>query len=245
MTDPSLRIDYDPFGTGAKRGRGRGGDRKGDRRGKGRSWIRRWSVRLLLLTGALVLPSLVMVRASVEYYRRWGGDGWAAVGAAALTTTVVWIVYAWVVRVRVQGRFTVPRAVIGTIAAAVLVYVVYLLVYLSSANAKTPQVRDEFTAVHPVLRVTLSTILLVDRGALVTDAARTIEDYDRWGLPRAESSLHFEQSDGFVHAFDLRTRGRPEVWNHVVAVYFQLAGLRTLRHVGTADHLHVSLPVSR
>ena len=149
MTDPSLRIDYDPFGTGAKRGRRRPGDRKKRGGGEGRGWIRTWGLRLILLVGALVLPSLVMVRASVEYYWRWGGSGWAAVGAAAVTTTIVWIVYAWIVRVRVQGRFTVPRAVMGTIAASVLVYVVYLLVYLSSANAKTPQVRAEFGAVHP------------------------------------------------------------------------------------------------
>jgi len=41
---------------------------------------------------------------------------------------------------------------------------------------------------------------------------------------------------------DLRTIGRSERRNRLTAAYFQLMGFRTLRHLGTADHLHVSLP---
>lgn len=198
-------------------------------------------MKLGLLLGALVLPFLVLVRLSVTLYGRWGGTGWNAILAAALTTAALWIVYASVVRVRIQRRFTLPRALVGTVLAATVVYVAYLLIYLSGANAKTPEVLAEFTSVHPVLRISLSTILLVDRRALVTDAARTPEDYDRMGLTRREASLHYAQADGYVHAVDLRTRGRPEVWNWAVGLYFRAVGLHTLRHVGTADHLHVSL----
>jgi len=28
-----------------------------------------------------------------------------------------------------------------------------------------------------------------------------------------------------------------------MTIYFKIAGFRSLRHTGTADHLHVSLPV--
>ena len=67
----------------------------------------------------------------------------------------------------------------------------------------------------------VSVFVLVDADAVITDAARTPEFYARAGVPANESSLHFRQDDGFVHALDLRTINR--------------------RHVGTADHLHVSL----
>ncbi len=63
----------------------------------------------------------------------------------------------------------------------------------------------------------------------------------RAGLPANESSLHFRQDDGFVHALDLRTVNRPEWRNLAAELAFRAMGFRTLRHVGTADHLHVSL----
>ena len=74
------------------------------------------------------------------------------------------------------------------------------------------------------------------------DAARKPEDYAAMGLPVYENSLHFEQPDGYVHAVDLRTLGRSAWKNFVMSGYFRLMGFRILRHVGTADHLHVSLP---
>jgi hypothetical protein len=61
------------------------------------------------------------------------------------------------------------------------------------------------------------------------------------GLPPAEASLHFEQATGYVHALDLRTRGRPEWRNRAVELGFWALGFHSLRHVGTADHLHLSL----
>jgi hypothetical protein len=63
------------------------------------------------------------------------------------------------------------------------------------------------------------------------------------GLPVHDSSLHYAQPDGYVHAVDLRTIGRREVKNRLVQLYFALMGFATLRHVGTADHLHVELPL--
>lgn len=58
-----------------------------------------------------------------------------------------------------------------------------------------------------------------------------------------ETSLHFKLEDKYVHAMDLRTVGRPEWKNRITDGYFRLMGFRTLRHVGTADHVHVSLPL--
>jgi hypothetical protein len=42
---------------------------------------------------------------------------------------------------------------------------------------------------------------------------------------------------------DLRTKGRSQARNALTVAYFRIMGFRSLRHVGTADHLHVSLPV--
>jgi len=55
--------------------------------------------------------------------------------------------------------------------------------------------------------------------------------------------LHARQRDGWAHAVDLRTIGRSAIVNLLVEWYFRAMGFRTLRHVGTADHLHVELPI--
>jgi len=61
------------------------------------------------------------------------------------------------------------------------------------------------------------------------------------GLKSKNHSLHYRQSNGYAHAMDLRTNGRSEVRNFMTQTFFRLMGFKTLRHIGTADHLHVSL----
>jgi hypothetical protein len=99
-----------------------------------------------------------------------------------------------------------------------------------------------YTATHPLLRMALSTLILVDHDAVITDLARKPDDYRRMGLPVNQESLHYRQADGWVHAVDLRTR--PGLKSLLVQWYFDVMGFDTLRHVGTHDHLHVSLPLS-
>jgi len=89
--------------------------------------------------------------------------------------------------------------------------------------------------------VALSTAVLFDRDIVVTDTRRELDDYARMGLPPLDNSLHFPQQSGYVHAVDLRTIGRSRWRNLTTSVYFRVLGFRTLRHVGSADHLHVSL----
>lgn len=123
----------------------------------------------------------------------------------------------------------------------VLGYSLYGLLYFSNDNAKYPAVQKEYTSLHPILRLSISTILFVDKSLIVTDANRSPEDYQKMGLKTKQHSLHYPQSNGYVHAIDIRTLGRGELRNNLLSGYFQLMGLRTLRHGGTADHLHVSL----
>jgi hypothetical protein len=120
---------------------------------------------------------------------------------------------------------------------------VYALVYLSSANAKSERVRAYYASLHPLLRVGLSTLIVLDREAVITDLARRSEDYRAMGLPPNDGSLHLVQQDGYAHAADLRTAGRGFLRSRLVQLYMWGLGFTTLRHTGTADHLHVELPV--
>src|SRR5262249_21354994 len=78
-------------------------------------------------------------------------------------------------------------------------------------------------------------------GLVITDMARKPSDYARMGLPTNDKSMHYEQPDGWVHAVDLRTKSNGEITNWAVQRYFDVMGFSTLRHVGTADHLHVQM----
>lgn len=194
----------------------------------------------LRLVVIVALPFIVLVRGAVLLHQRYGLGAWLALGGSGVGTLVVLTLYGgWVSR-----RFT-SRARWGPVAkwiAAPLVvcYCGFGLLYLSRMNAKTEEVRAVYAATHPLLRIALATLILVDRDALITDLAREPDDYARMGLPANPRSLHYRQSDGWVHAVDLRTVQRP-VASWLVSGYFHAMGFSTLRHSGTADHLHVEL----
>ncbi len=218
-------------------------ERPPTRRRRGvRARVRLWSLRALLIAGALVLPFYVLVGVSVMLYRFQSVPTWAALLAGVLLTFLILLVYASWVAKRVSGRRRVPGNVWKALLAVVGAYALYTLVYLSVLNVKNEGLRDEYRSLHPLLRVATSTFILFDRELVITDMQRRAADYERMGLPVYERSLHFVQEDGYAHAVDLRTNDRSEWRNLLMAGYFRAMGFRTLRHVGTADHLHVSLP---
>lgn len=191
------------------------------------------------------LPFVLLVRGGVTAYRAWDVGTWPALALSSVATAGVLALYAWWLARRVGARRR-ARGVFARAAAGLgLVYVTYALLFVASANVKSEEVRREYRAMHPLLRVASSVVILVDPQAVVTDAGRTPADYRRMGLPASEASLHFVQSDGYVHALDLRTVGRSELRNRAIQATFWMLGFRTLRHVGTADHLHVSLRMPR
>jgi hypothetical protein len=197
------------------------------------------AARYILLA---VLPFVALVRVSVFLYLRHGYPGWFAVLAGVGCAMGLVTAYgAWWSR-RLTGLLGLRRAR-WVAMALVLPFSGYALVYVSSAHAKSEQVRAYYTALHPLLRVALATLLLADREVVMTDLARRPEDYRAMRLPAYDGSLHYVQADGYVHAADLRTRGRGAIENGLIELYFRAMGFETLRHVGTADHLHVELPV--
>ena len=193
--------------------------------------------------GALALPFFVRVRGSMYAYQGLGWGTWSSIGLGMFGTLLVFSAYAtWLAR-RITGDRRWPRIARPVLIAVVGGYSLYGLLYMSSGNAKDANTRDDYTSLHPLMRLGASTYFLFDRDAVVTDLARTPEDYLAMGLPINETSLHFKLEDRYVHAMDLRTMGRTRTRNALTVAYFRIMGFRSLRHVGSADHLHVSLPV--
>ena len=235
-----LRIDYSDLSATLEEGR-----REHQRREEAGGWPGRLAARALSwVAGGFVvaaLPFVVLIRGGVTAHRAWGLGAWGALLAASAATGLLlwfyaWLASRWLGTGQSVGRL-MRRAAVGVGAA----YVLYTLVYVAGANVKGAEVRAEYRSLHPLLRVAASAVFLVDGEAVITDAGRTPEDYWLMGLPLNEASLHFPQADGWVRALDLRTVGRSELRNRALELGFWALGFHSLRHVGTADHLHVSL----
>ena len=195
----------------------------------------------------IALPFAVLVRGAVFIYQHGQTSVWLAVLTSAfLTATVVTAYAVWLARKFTNRGGRGGRALMMPLAKwvalpLVVFYCGYSLLYLASVNAKSEPVRAYYRSVHPLLRLALSTLILVDRDMLITDSGRLPEDYGRMGLPANTRTRHYKQADGWIHAVDLRTTGSGVIKNRGVQFYFWLMGFDTRRHVGTADHLHVEL----
>ena len=149
--------------------------------------------------------------------------------------------YAWAASRRLRAGKWFRKFAMRAATLAAGAFVLYSLLVIAGGNVKSEEVRAEYSGLHPLLRMAVSVFVLADADAVITDADRAPDFYARAGLPANESSLHFRQDDGFVHALDLRTINRPEWRNLAAELAFRAMGFHALRHVGTADHLHVSL----
>lgn len=235
-----IRIDYSDLSGMVDDGRKQSGQHKARRSRLIRfPWVMlKWSVGLVILA---VLPFAVLIRGGVFAYREWALGTWPALALAVAVTTLLLAGYAWAFSRKVGAGKSVRWVLTRGAIAIAIAYSGYALVYVASANVKSEDIQAQYSAIHPLLRVAASSLILVDPSAVITDAGRSAEDYQAMGLPVNEASLHFEQEDGFVHALDLRTSGRPEWRNRAVEMAFWALGFHSLRHVGTADHLHLSL----
>jgi hypothetical protein len=195
------------------------------------------AIRILLL---LTAPFMVLIRGAVWLNVGHAFPTWLALLASGGATLALLTLYATLASRRFTGRARLGLMAKWVAAPLVVGYCGYALLYLSRVNAKDDTVRSVYTATHPLLRVAVTTLILADRDAVITDLARAPDDYRRMGLPVNQRSLHYPQADGWVHAVDLRTRG--PLRSLLVEWYFGVMGFDTLRHTGTADHLHVSLP---
>lgn len=222
-----------------------GGSRTTGGRGKKRPFSP-WRMlgKTLMLVAALMLPFLVLVRVSTWTYLRWEINGWLALAAGVAGTVVLLLAYLFYISLRFRSGAWRHRYLLRGSALLVVAYCTYALIYISSLNTKTEDVRSYYRSLHPVMRVAVTTASLADNRLLLTDIGRTPGDYSAMGLTPRQQSMHYVQDNGYVHAVDLRTIGRSEWKNVLLRVYFEGLGFETLRHIGTADHLHVYLPLT-
>lgn len=201
-------------------------------------------IGLVGLLIALIVPFFVLVRTSVYMYGVYEFNGWLALAIGVAATILLLTGYGLFFAYRYGKRLRIHKYVIRSIIVLVTAYTLYGALYYSSMNTKTDDINSYYRSLHPIMRVALTTITLANSNLIVTDIQREPEDYAQMGLPQKQHSLHYVQSDGYVHAVDLRTRGRAEWKNWLTRATFHLVGLQSIRHVGTADHLHVYLPLN-
>lgn len=207
------------------------------------SWKRFFAGTLLLLA-ALILPFLVLIRTSVYLYHTYQFNGWAALAVGVLATILLLLGYVGYISYQYRRSLRPHKYLVRGIVVLVAAYTLYGSLYYSSLNTKNNEINSYYRSLHPIMRVALTTITLADSDLVITDIRREPEDYFRMELPENKQSLHYVQSDGYVHAVDLRTRDRPEWKNWLIRISFRVTGLQSIRHVGTADHLHIYLPLN-
>lgn len=201
----------------------------------------RISLWFFTIMGLALLPFFALIRSSVFLNFHYGWNGWLALGGGILVSILILLSYLLILFKKVPNKKMLFKFSLGSTSTLVLAFCLYGIFYLSSVNAKDQDIRQLYRSMHPILRVAVATTTLADNDLVITDIQRSPEDYAAMGLTPLQRSLHYPQESGYVHAIDLRTIGHSEFRNFVLRTSLELMGLNTLRHVGTADHLHVSL----
>ncbi len=192
------------------------------------------------------LPFIILIRGAVSFNIYFQLNTWLSLFISIFLTILLLTIYLGIFlnKLQYKGKVTSKKVkiLLTILGIGILFFCSYNLLYLSPKNAQNSTVKEEFTSLHPLLRLGVSTILFLDKDLLISDMSRTKSDYLKMGLKINQHSLHYVQEDGYAHAMDIRTSQRNFVRNFMVKQYFSLMGFTTLRHGGTGDHLHISLP---
>lgn len=201
-------------------------------------------IRLLQLSLLLIFPFVLLVRVAVWLHDHYAFQGWFCMLLGAMVAAVILFAYVNYLYDYYIGKALNTRVLQRNYAIVLIIVLIYCfnsIWSISAANVKEADVRQEFRSLHPVLRLGISTLILIDKNLILTDAERKPEDYRDMGLPSKRYSLHYAQSTGYAHAVDIRTKGHSWLRNKLIESYFRLMGFNTLMHAGTAEHLHISL----
>ncbi len=189
----------------------------------------------------LTIPFILLIRSSVFIHDYFELNAWLAIALSVFFSAFLVLMFFSFVHDQITGRIGNLRGRFLLSICLVVAFVINGIFFMSGDNMKTAEVASEINEVHPVLRLAVSTLAYLDEDLIITDGNRKPEDYAKMGLKTKKRSLHYKQSDGYAHALDLRTNDRTEWRNFLLQNYFRLMGFNTLRHVGTADHLHISI----
>jgi len=199
---------------------------------------------LFMAVSLVILPFFILIRTAVQLNLQEQWNAWGSLLGGMGATTLFLSLLFFIVFRKVKQKKTMVKLTLSSISLLVGGFIIYGLLYLNSVNAKTGSVQEVYNTLHPIVRVAVASTTLAERNLVITDIKRTQEDYIAMGLTPRQSSMHYEQPSGFVHAIDLRTKGHSELRNVSLEWGLKLMGFQTIRHVGTADHLHVALPLS-
>jgi hypothetical protein len=188
-------------------------------------------------------PFVLLVRSAL-WMHTGGWNAWLALAVGSLLASALLCAIAALAWHRLTGRRRIRAIALRVALPAALGFSLYA-VAVFRANTVDERVAALYGRLHPTLRTGVATVCLGDPDLVVTDTAREPADYPGMGLATPRHSEHYVQSDGWVHAVDLRTRDRSAFRNLVLRIGLWILGFDTLRHEGTADHLHVSLPEGR
>ena len=161
----TLGIDYseigDPSGKSRTRSRGR------SRRGRRQLWLPLrvvwWAVLCVVLA---VLPFLLLIRGGVFAHHHWGLAPWLALAISATATTLLLALYALRASRRIGAGKGLTRAMTRAATLLAGAYVVYSVMFVAGGNVKSGEVRAEYTALHPLLRLGASALILADPDAV-------------------------------------------------------------------------------
>ncbi len=197
---------------------------------------------VFMVASLVVLPFFILIRTAVYLNLDHQLNEWISLlGGMGATTLFLSLLFIFAFR-KVKHKKVMAKLTLGGISMLVGGFIIYGLLYLNSVNAKSESIQEVYSTLHPILRVAVASTTLAEQDLVITDIKRTQEDYIAMGLTPRQSSYHYEQPTGFVHAIDLRTIGHSELRNTTLEWGLKLMGFQTIRHVGTADHLHVALP---
>ena len=198
---------------------------------------------LILLSIGVVASPIVLVRVQLAMIGRYPTADWPAVVAGLLAGGVVLALSSGIAL-----RLRSPRRALILLVALPLVLLAAgcpSVTHFPRANFKTDDLRVEWYRLHPTLRVSLWIARLGEGDLVLTDVSREPSDYVQMGLSTPSWSRHFfSPRDGYVHAMDVRVTDAGDLRNWARQGVFLALGLRADRHGGTADHLHVSMPLS-
>lgn len=195
-------------------------------------------IRILFLVS---MPFICLIRGAIYLHEAYQlGPNMCIVGGLGMATFLV-AIYLIFFYGKVTGKVGNLRIKLCIAFFIVAIYSIHGLFFLSANNVKYSKIQQEFSSIHPILRLSLSTAIRLDPTLIITDGNRTPEDYRKMGLPSKKHSLHYKQKSGYVHAVDIRTNNRSFLRNYLIRGYFWMMGFNTLLHGGSGEHLHVSL----
>lgn len=118
--------------------------------------------------GLLGLPVLALLRGTTALYSHAGWPTWGALAGAAAVAAVLVAAYAALLCRKLTGRARLRFVAAWIAAPLVLAYCAHALLFLARVNAKSDDVRAYYRALHPALRLAVSTFVILDDALVVT-----------------------------------------------------------------------------